>query len=174
MLSSLYKIGALPLPAHPPSRHRSRQVWLCCDPSACCVLSLDRRPCPSSPDGSSLSQSELGQKQTRGSNWEFLHCHGEPQSDWRCSVLRTFRLGSFLQLVLLFLALLSLAFLFFLDLLPQTREDRLQDDGVFIYLLERETQFSVTYYNVGWKKITLSITATVEFQTCQQLGPQQL
>lgn len=64
----------------------------------------------------------------------------ELQSDWSRSVLHTFRLRSFLKLIFLFFALLSLAFLFFLDLLPQTGEDRLQDDGVFIYLLERETQ----------------------------------
>lgn len=61
------------------------------------------------------------------------------------NVPHTFRLGSFLQLFLLFLALLSLTFLLFLDLLPQTCEDRLQDDGVFIYLLTRGKQLCFTY-----------------------------
>lgn len=56
-------------------------------------------------------------------------------------MLRTFGLGSFLQLFLLFLAVLSLALLLLLNLLPQTGEDRLQDDGVFVYLHVRVKQF---------------------------------
>lgn len=55
----------LPLPARPPSRRRSRRVWLCCGRSAGCVPSLARCLCPSFPGESSLSRSELGQNQRR-------------------------------------------------------------------------------------------------------------
>lgn len=77
-------------------------------------------------------------------------------------LILTFRLRAFVYLLLLFLTLLSLAFVLLLDFLPHARKDGLEHDGILVDLQDSHDSLPPTGLNGGIKEAESAVEGSYQ------------